>query len=134
MHSNAAEGELSASEDVFLPQSEVRQFEAKLSDIPAPLDALPVPEYFSSESRANDSSYVIGYRTAMTCDHIVDYFNKEMERLGWRQTYFIKAYESILHFEKPSRWCSVSFRPYICLDQTACANLVIACAQKQDSA
>lgn len=85
----------------------VRQ-EAALIDVPIPL-------YTSRLSLvANDqygSHIVLGYHTAMDANELLTFYQNQMEMQGWSSKRVFIGSESLLHFEKPTRACSVSIRP-----------------------
>ncbi len=88
--------------DVF-----VREREARMADVPTVLDARPI------KKEITDSVYV--YASALGQQELAMWYNREMERLGWR----LMAYNgdskrkgsSVLRiFEKPLTVCAVNFR------------------------
>lgn len=88
----------------------IKQQEAKLIDVPIPLDVVPNPNYFSDISSGDD--LLLGYIATTSPDDLVFFYIQEMERLGWKnRSMSIGAVESLLYFEKPRRFCSVSLRP-----------------------
>jgi len=101
----------------------VRQKEAKLSDIPVPLNAEPLQTYFQQTSSSKNScnnicnNIILGYKIAdMYPKHrdyllnIVTFYLQEMERLGWKQVAFFDGFEKLIVFKKPSRFCTISIR------------------------
>ena len=87
--------------------SQVVLQEAKITDIPIPLTATAIPRYFC----ACDNSYMLGYKDHhATPKDIANYYEREMERYGWRSVMAINGYEWVQQFEKPSRVCIISIR------------------------
>ncbi len=85
----------------------VRLQEAKMVDIPIPLSAEPLPEYFDPAS----PTIMLGYEdTTLSPAGIEDFYMKEMERLGWKSKEQFIGYESKLRFTKPERSCFISIR------------------------
>jgi hypothetical protein len=88
----------------------INQQEAKLMDVPIPLDVVPNPNYFSDISSGDD--ILLGYVAITSSDDLVFFYIQEMERLGWKKRSMVTgSVESLLYFEKPERFCSVSLRP-----------------------
>jgi len=100
----------------------VRQKEAKLSDIPIPLNSVPIKRYFQELSAQN--KIILGYKTRVpenngndrrdiikdSLHSIVTFYNQEMERLGWKNVAFFDGFEKLMIFQKPSKFCTVSLR------------------------
>lgn len=98
----------------------VRQKEAKLSDVPIPLNSVPLKKYFQEFSSQN--KIILGYKTSLSKNNqdtvknnlygIVRFYNQEMERLGWKNIAFFDGFEKLMIFKKPSKFCTVSLRRY----------------------
>lgn len=100
----------------------IKQQEAKLIDIPIPLNACPVPYYFADVSnRGQELS--LAYESTMSSDDLVLFYTQEMERLGWKKAASIHTVETLLYFEKPDRFCVISLRPES--EKTAEASILI---------
>ena len=86
----------------------VRLQEAKMGDIPIPLSATPLPDYFDPSS----SSIVLGYSDKLlSLEQIKQFFMQELERSGWLlKEQFCTAHESLIRFKKPHRICIISIR------------------------
>lgn len=87
----------------------VYQQEAMLADIPVPLydqRILLDNTYGSTEQNA----IVLGYKSTLSLEEIIQFYAAEMERLGWWQLMIYKGPESLLNFEKPGRLCTISIR------------------------
>lgn len=54
---------------------------------------------------------VLRYVTALSIDGVVSFYDKEMDRLGWRPGMSCYASESCLVFEKPHDQCVIIVRP-----------------------
>jgi len=107
-----------------LPQSEenvtlIKQQEAKLIDVPIPLDVEPLPDYFSEHVTKGDE-LSLGYMSPMSRDELILFYTQEMERLGWKKRGLAHTVETLLYFEKPGRFCAISLRP-----QNTKINLII---------
>ncbi len=81
--------------------------EAKFSDIPSPLNAVPLTPYYQAE----EGNALFAYSSVLSVDELMRFYAHEMERLGWRMAFAFSGYESMLQFEKPGRVCIVSIRP-----------------------
>ncbi len=88
----------------------VRQQEARLTDIPIPLNAKSVSKYFWMDEQES-AGVMLGYCVTASPQEIVSFYSQEMERFGWDQVVYCNAYEHLLIFEKPGRVCSLSLRP-----------------------
>ena len=92
------------SEDAQL----VKQKEAKLSDIPVPINSDPLLKHFKSQTNKNE--IILGYKSYMDASSISKFYNQEMEFFGWESVLFFDGIEKMMLFKKPSRFCSVSIR------------------------
>lgn len=86
----------------------VRQKEAKLSDIPVPINSEPLLKYFKSKTKKNE--IILGYKNYMDASSVAKFYNQEMELFGWENVLFFDNIEKIMLFKKPSRFCLVSIR------------------------
>lgn len=86
-----------------------RHLEAKLYDVPVLLNAQLVQNI--NNTACIDESSIISYEAAEPYENIALYYQEEMERLGWWQTATFKGSETLLNFEKPNKYCSISIRP-----------------------
>lgn len=86
----------------------IRWQEAKFSDVPLPFNALPIESYNDIFS---DEGSILAYQSKMSHEDIIDFYQREMEHLGWQQVVSVKGLESLLQFEKPGRFCTISVRP-----------------------
>jgi hypothetical protein len=88
----------------------MQEYEAKLSDIPVPLDSKPLMEQTDIQSADNS---MLCYDNEMSPEAIVEFYEREMERCGWQADGAYKGVEVLLNFSKPTRFCSVSIRPLL---------------------
>lgn len=87
----------------------VKQKEAKLADIPVPMSADPIMEYFNAEN--SKRVVVLGYYSELEASKISKFYSQEMELYGWENVYsFDGLLEKSMLFKKPSRYCSISIR------------------------
>jgi len=86
----------------------INQQEAKLVDIPIPLYDKWL-SIVSNDSNHEDNT-MLGYRSSLSVDVIIDFYVHEMERLGWQQLKLFQGTESLVQFESPKRLCSISIR------------------------
>jgi hypothetical protein len=88
----------------------VRLQEAKMGDIPLPLSATPLPDYFDPSSH----STVLGYSDKqLSPDQLKQFFMQELERSGWLlKEQFSTSHEMLIRFKKPHRICIISIRQH----------------------
>ena len=86
-----------------------RQKEAKLSDVPIPINVEPIESFFNN-TISPDNTVILGYRSSMPMNNICMFYRQEMERLGWRNIAEFDGCEKLLNFQKPGKFCSVSIR------------------------
>jgi len=89
-----------------------RQQEAKLVDIPVPLNVKPLSVFFDNEKAGFADSVMLGYTTDQSLDEIADFYQQGMERHGWRCLTSFSGVEYLMHFAKPNRFCSISLRSH----------------------
>lgn len=87
-----------------------KHLEAKLYDVPVLLNAQLVQNI--NNTSCVDESSIISYEAGVSHESVALYYQEEMERLGWWQTAAFKGSETLLNFEKPNKYCSVSIRPF----------------------
>jgi len=90
----------------------IRQTEAKLSDIPIPLNSEPLADFFQDMSE--DKEIVLGYESFLSSKDAEQFYLQEMERLGWIRASSFNGRECLLNFKKPGKCCSVSIRTCSC--------------------
>lgn len=88
------------------------ELQAKLTDVPVPLDAQPIIDYFDRDNVNMFRDMVLGYQVSMSLDDIATFYQAEMERNGWKYIIYSSGLERLLHFIKPNRFCSISIRPH----------------------
>lgn len=88
----------------------LRQQEARLIDIPIPVQADPLSLHGDRLGNEEKSSLVLAYRVYSKKQDIRSFFALEMERLGWNMIADIEDVESLLVFVKPTKVCTVSMR------------------------
>lgn len=86
-----------------------KRLEAKLYDVPVLINAQLVQNINNTE--AVDESSIISYETTVDYDQVCTFYQEEMEKLGWWQSAAFEGSESLLNFEKPNKYCSISIRP-----------------------
>lgn len=101
---------LADQQQVMYENDFVRQQEARLTDVPIPLNAKPVPKRFWIDE-GESAGVMLTYVVSTSPQEIVSFYSQEMERFGWDQTACFNAHEHLLIFEKPGRVCSISLRP-----------------------
>ncbi len=82
-------------------------FEASLIDIPIPLGA-------TWQEEPADENVFPGLITSMAKADIVQFYHREMERLGWQEEVIFEGDTTICIFNKPNRWAAISIQTQIC--------------------
>lgn len=112
-----------------MPIDRVQQQEAVLIDIPVPLydERLPV---YDPDPNSGHSTIILGYKSSLDTNDIVDFYTNQMERLGWNCIKLFQGFESLLQFESPDRLCTVSVRPH---HKRSCgADIIVFIDSKED--
>lgn len=86
----------------------LQECEAKLADIPVPLDSQAVAHHADEVTADN---VMLSYTNEMSASSVAQFYEREMERCGWRADVAYAGKESLLAFSKPTRFCSISIRP-----------------------
>jgi hypothetical protein len=95
--------------DAQVKRWQSKHLEAKLYDVPVLLNAQLVQNI--NNTACVDESSIVSYEVPVDHEQASLFYQEEMERLGWWQTAAFKGSESLLNFEKPNKYCSVSIRP-----------------------
>ena len=98
------------NQDAITKRWQSKQLEAKLYDVPVLLNAQLVQNI--NNTACVDESSIISYESPVDHEQASVFYQEEMERLGWWQTAAFKGSESLLNFEKPNKYCSISIRPF----------------------
>jgi len=81
------------------------QQEAMLVNIPIPFfDERIIP--LSSDTVESDT-LLFGYKSPLSRDQVIDFFLKQMERLGWKHLVSFESTEALLQFKSPDRYCTI---------------------------
>lgn len=88
----------------------VRQEEAKLFDVPIPLDVRPLERYASSDAAFPSSSF-LAYHAHADVSELSEFYITQMARFGWQKITDFCGPETMLIFEKPNRRCCIVLRP-----------------------
>lgn len=91
----------------------VRQKEAKLSDVPILIDAEPIETCYGSAPPKNNT-IILGYRSTMALEDIRMFYMQEMDHWGWKNVAMFDGFETLLNFQKPNKFCSISIRSCSC--------------------
>lgn len=86
----------------------LQECEAKLADIPVPLDSHAVAQH--ADERISEN-IMLNYTNEMEANAVAAFYEREMERCGWRADAVYTGQELLLNFSKPTRFCSISIRP-----------------------
>jgi hypothetical protein len=93
-----------------VPIDSIQEQEAKLVDLPIPLNALPNPRFFTHEE-IHSSHAMLGYVLhAISSNDVAEFYIHEMERLGWQQIMHFEGVEQQFIFSKPGKVCVISIR------------------------
>jgi hypothetical protein len=82
--------------------------EAAILDIPIPLYTQRLPIITNDQ---HGSQVMLGYYSAIEPSSLITLYQEQMEQYGWHLARSFIGTESLLHFEKPTKACSVSIRP-----------------------
>jgi hypothetical protein len=91
--------------------------EAKLHDVSLPVGVTAYDMTVASEaddmSQEKGSETIAFYETNFSETMLREFYQMDMERLGWREVQtFISADESLLLYETPRKIAAISIRPY----------------------
>jgi hypothetical protein len=87
----------------------VRQEEAKLFDVPIPLEVRPLERYIGSDAACPISTF-LAYALDIPMLELHSFYTTQMERFGWRKSAEFIGPELVLVFEKPHRSCMIAIR------------------------
>jgi hypothetical protein len=85
----------------------IHQQEAKLTDIPLPLNVEPL---FCEQSF---DAMLFAYACSMENNEIIAFFQREMERAGWQFHAVFRTFETMIVFTKPGKTSVISLRPAV---------------------
>lgn len=92
------------NDELQLALDKIIQQEAMLTNVPIPL----YEERILTLSYQKDENIILlGYKSQLSADQLIDYFMNQMERYGWKHIVFFEAQESILQFENPDYYCTI---------------------------
>ena len=90
-------------------QALIREFEAKLYDIPLPFSI--EKSQLISDVQSNPDYIVLSYQTRLPLQELIAFYQTELERLGWQQKkLFIGTDEALMVIKKPERYAAISIR------------------------
>lgn len=109
-NNGSLKGESYVSEVLADTQRFVAVFDqqAKHADIPDHFDLVPNAAYCHENSR----SIILSYTSQLGQQEVIAFYQKEMERLGWRKGVYFEGDESALTFSKPKRTALVLVRSH----------------------
>lgn len=94
----------------------VSSCEARLVDVPFPLEAMPRDLDFApvghcgmvSNKQDAHAQVAVEFYTALSSNELIHFYHREMEQLGWKElSVFTIQDESILLYEKPFKLCFI---------------------------
>ncbi|HRN77663.1 MAG TPA: hypothetical protein PLU71_00315 [Candidatus Dependentiae bacterium] len=110
-HRNIQTKQNTSKKNNRIPTDLIQEQEAKLSDIPIPLNVLPILHFFKDQE-ISSSHAMLGYISYdMSAVQVAEFYVHEMEWLGWQQVAYFNGIEQQLIFFKPGKICSISVRP-----------------------
>ena len=86
----------------------IKSLEARCIDIPIPLSARPIAEYFM---QTDAGAIGMAYESSLTLEAMQTFYQREMERSGWQELALHEGYEVLLVYVKPKKICVISLRP-----------------------
>lgn len=88
-------------------RSQMHECQARLVDIPSPLQATSLERYFYSQ----DGYTTLGYDVKGYVSDYMLFYEQGLERSGWRKVAALStSFESLLVYDKPERFCIISLR------------------------
>lgn len=98
------------ADDQSVANDTVRRLEARAVDLAIPLGVTPLEQYIDC---TDDGDFCLAYASDMSLVDLADFFQKEMERLGWQKKAQYEQYEQLLIYEKPAKVVVISLRPSV---------------------
>jgi len=87
-----------------------KKLEARLADVPIPLNARPIERYFV---QSDTGQACIAYDTALQQEEAIAFYQREMERSGWQKDATMQSAETLFVYKKPGKIVTISLRPAI---------------------
>jgi len=88
---------------------EVDRVEAQLVDIPLPIRTVVEVQHVSF-SATDATAIMVQSQVKLNAQELLLFYQREMERNGWRQIFSFEGPESILIFDRHSRSCIITIR------------------------
>jgi len=111
LQGSSCDTQIKSGEEQSSPDfSFIREQEARLMDIPLPLDGEALPAYFL-ENKDSFPTTSLAYQSSVPRADLLVFYKEEMERFGWKKKSESDLLEVFLYFEKPERFCAISLRP-----------------------
>lgn len=88
-------------------ETAINEVQAHHYDIPVLVNSMPINCYSNQECQ----SPVLAYQSDSDYNKVVDFYKTEMESYGWQQLYEVIGQETVLSFEKPHKYATISIRP-----------------------
>lgn len=98
------------TDDQSAADNTVRRLEARSIDLAIPMGVTPLEKYINC---TEDGDFCLAYASDMSLSDLSDFFQKEMERLGWQKKAQYEHHEQLIVYEKPGKIVIVSLRPSI---------------------
>jgi len=108
-HRIAQSGQKKSQPTSLASDEQVRLFEAKLADVPVPMGAKPIKQYFDAAT-IDSREIVLGYASEQSCAELADFYVAYMEQFDWRMISSFSGIEHLFVFEKLDQTCVVSLR------------------------
>lgn len=87
--------------------------EAKLVDVSVPVGVIAYDMTMQDDSVERGSETIAFYETDFSDTMLREFYQMDMERLGWKEVQtFISNEESLLLYETPRKIAAISIRPY----------------------
>jgi hypothetical protein len=84
-------------------EHEEREAEARYYDLPIPIGC-------QASFEDNERGILAQFKTALSIDEIREFYLAEMECFGWKLVTEFLGTESMLLFERPSRWLTITIK------------------------
>ena len=86
----------------------IKKLEARLVDIPIPVNARPLEQYFT---QTDSGDVCMAYDSTMQLEDVRAFYQREMERSGWQRVAHLEGLETVLVYKKPQKISVISLRP-----------------------
>lgn len=87
---------------------QIKQIEAKHTDLPIPLNAVPVPSLCEYDNQSSEQ-FKLAYNCSRPFESIKSFYDQSMEQ--WQEVGRFEGEELLISYQRPDSWCSISIKP-----------------------